>query len=568
LANVTAPPGAALIQENVTITAVAPPAGLPGALTSVGAAVDVSVDTPTAINMPFLITLPYNPSGVPDENNMAVVHYNTTTNEYEPVTILSQDTVAHTFQIESRSFSPFVIAWFASALLPSSYSVTGFDPSQNGWNIPNFGGLFTGNPVTGDLGGHCLGMSTYAVWYFDSGLSPSLTQQMTSLDGEYPLVANPNMAQLIAVRAQLAESSYWGQISGIYQSALGSAATGLLMKMYLSVFRQPIVLLLGLNGNLGHASVLYGYDSSGFTFYDVNYVNSSETVPFNGNSFGNYIDKDFDVYNSFAYDTWLSTGRDEDFSALTTDALNGFASSSTISVTSPTSVQPITGYTTTLSGTLSSSLNPAAYVIPFVNEQQQTVTTTFPSFSGTIPIQSGDNEIVLVAGADISQQSAWYANGSTLIFNAEGPSFPLVGQWTGTATVIQGGNNGSPYGEMVDATVTQTGNGLTATVVFTDASGTFSYTETANITGNDTIGWTFSLPTITDAYDGGQVNAVNVSGTASNNGLTISGTGGDATTGITGSGTITISADFNTITTTGLTDTFGDSIALSMTRVP
>jgi hypothetical protein len=96
---VTAPSGATGTQQNVTVATIAPPPGLPNTLESFGAAVDISVDSPSTIDAPFLITLPYDPTGIPDENEMAVVHYNTTKMRYEPVTILSHDTTAHSFQM-------------------------------------------------------------------------------------------------------------------------------------------------------------------------------------------------------------------------------------------------------------------------------------------------------------------------------------------------------------------------------------------------------------------------------------------------------------------------------------
>lgn len=399
-ATVTAPPGASVTQQNVTITTVAPPAGLPRMLASLGAAIDISVDSPATINAPFLITLPYDPTGIPDENEMAVVHYNTTTTRYEPVTILGHDTNAHTFQIDSRTFSPFVIATFVDSLLDTSHTVS-FTPGANGWNINNFGSYFTPD-------GNCLGMAAYATWYFDTNVAPPL-------NGAFSTNGTPSIAQLVAVHAMLAQSQYWAQQSNTYLNSLGASITGSLMKLYLDEFDQPLILLLGSNGSAQHAGVLYGYDASGFQFYDVNVMNVPQTVSFDGAQFGTYSG-----YNLFTYVAAPSLGRTEDFAALTTDANGGFASSSLITVSSPTPDQQIDALSVPLTGTLSSSLNSNATVIAYVKGVLQIIPTSNYSFSGTIPIAAGDNPVVVIAGVNLAQQSNWYTNAATLIFDATG----------------------------------------------------------------------------------------------------------------------------------------------------
>ena len=302
---------------------------------------------------------------------------------------------------------------FVESALDSSHAVTGFTPQNNGWNIDNFGKISDfGSWLTPN--GNCLGMSAYAVWYFDNSVTPVL-------NGAYSTNGSPSIAQLLAIRAHLAQSQYWAGQSNTYLHLLGPAATGVLMKMYLDVFDQPMILLLGVDGNPKHASVLYGYDTSSFTFYDVNFMDTSKTVDFDGTNFGTYSG-----YNTFTYDTQPSLGRTEDFAALTADAVGGFASSSMISVTSPTAGQQIDAHDVDLTGTLSSSLNSAAEVIAYVKGVLQNVENSNGSFSATLPIVYGDNTIILVAGEDISKQSNWYPNAATLIFDIIGTLPPTT----------------------------------------------------------------------------------------------------------------------------------------------
>jgi hypothetical protein len=96
LGEVTIPPNTALKAVRVTVTPVAPRAGLPVGLTPLGVATDITVTPPDVLNTPLLIKLKYSDSNVGNENAMAVAHYNIHLNKYEPVTVLAHDTVANT----------------------------------------------------------------------------------------------------------------------------------------------------------------------------------------------------------------------------------------------------------------------------------------------------------------------------------------------------------------------------------------------------------------------------------------------------------------------------------------
>jgi hypothetical protein len=399
-ADVDAPEGASLTTQNVTVSSVAPPPGLPAAFTAVGAAVDVALDHPASLNAPFKITVRYDSSVVPDEDALAVVHYNSTTHKYEPVTILNQDKTAHAFTFDSRVFSPFVVVAVDLKAIPASHNVTNFDVSKHGWNIKNFGTYYSD--------GQCLGMSAYATWYFANGTD--------NLNGKYSTSGVPSIAQLVAMRAQLAQSQYWAAQSSTYLSTLGNAETARLMRVYLAAFDQPLVLLLGVkNGEPLHASVLYGYDSAGFKFYDVNEVNSAETLTFDGLQWGTYGE-----YGSFSYVAMPSLGRTEDFAELTAEAVGGFTSSDQITVTSPTPSQQINGTSANLTGTLS-SLNSNESLIAWVNGNAKQIVAKSPgAFNATVPISDGDNTIVLFAGVDIEKQSDWLPNAATLILHVTG----------------------------------------------------------------------------------------------------------------------------------------------------
>lgn len=410
LADVIVPPNTGLQSIQVTVAPVTPVEGLPPGLTPLGLAADIKVTNQDLINAPLLVKLKYDDSNSVDENNMAVAHYNTSTSKYEPVTVLAQDTVENTITIESRTFSVFVIFSYISTGIPTTYTVPRFSPSTNGWNINNFGSYFT-------PGGNCLGMSGYATWFFEN--------RPEQLFGKFSAIGvpsgSPSIAELVATRAHLAQSQYWALKQSTYESLLGVSVTAKLMRVYLSYFNQPLILLLSPNpdgSSPRHASVVYGYDASGFIFYDVNASNTSQYVTFNGSSWGTY-----GSYKGFTFVATPSLGRTEDFAALTAQAEGGFTSSSFISVTSPTEGQDIpinSTNSTTLAGTLSGGLNSQAVLIAYVKGVQQTVPVTSGSFSSTIPVASGDNTLILMAGVNIANQSNWYPNAATLIRTFKG----------------------------------------------------------------------------------------------------------------------------------------------------
>lgn len=405
-ADVKAPAGASLQDQVVTVSSVAPPAGLPAGYAAVGAAVDVSIDKADMLNAPLLVTLRYDVGATPQEDKLAVLHYNGTTNAYEPTTILNQDKAAHSLQFEARSFSPFLVVSTHLASLPATFSVANFSPANNGWNIPNFGSYYSPN-------GNCLGMAGYATWFFGS--------RSENLHGKFPTTGSPNIAQLVAARAMLAQSQYWAQKSSTYLNTLGQPATAALMRAYLALSGKPLILLLGTDGSPKHAGVVYGYDETGFTFYDTNYPDQVQRVTFDGTNWGTY-----GGYNYFSFVAVPSLGRTEDFAQLTTEAEAGFTTSSEIQLTSPTPNQQIATHDVTLTGNLTGSLNSATSLIAYVKGVPQLVSPSSGAFSATLPVSSGINTIVLFAGVNIAQQSNWYKNAATLIIDVNGTFSPAT----------------------------------------------------------------------------------------------------------------------------------------------
>ena len=404
------PPDATVGDVKFTHSLVDPPAGFPSDFTPAGQAHDIGLDHPEYLNAPVILTVPYDDAGMGSDEDGGVValHYDGT--HYEAMTILSQDPVHNTLTVDSREFSIISLGYIAAAAFSSfatSYDV-GFTPAANGWNINNFGSYFSPN-------GNCLGMSAYACWFF--------TDHAGNLFGHYSTAggAPTSIAHLTATRAHLAQSQYWGLKFHNYEQTLGGSLTGRLMKYFLVSFNEPLILVMtGAPG--GHACVVYGWDATGFIFYDVNYNSVVQNLPWtSAGGFGSYAGG-FPApgFTVFSFVASPSLGRTEDFGSLTTDAEAGFVSSADISLTSPTPDQEIDARDAQLTGSLSGSLNSLTMLLCYVKGQLQIVPVAAGAFDSTIPINNGDNTLILLAGVNISQQSNWYQNCATLIRNVKG----------------------------------------------------------------------------------------------------------------------------------------------------
>jgi uncharacterized protein YfaP (DUF2135 family) len=380
----------------VSIEEIALPSALPSGFQQVESAIniDISSDDQSMLNAPLKVTVSYDDTGIDDETSILPLHFNGT--DYDPVRIISQNTVANTITYESRTFSPFVLT-IVDSLIPSTFD-SGFNPSTDGWNINNFGSYFA-------PGGNCLGMSGYAVWHFNN--------QSASLDSRF----TTEFSRLVTIRAHLAQSQTWAIQEWRAEQLLSPDVLGRAIKAYMSLLNEPLIFLMGVDGSPRHATVVYGYDETGFKVYDVNSMGQTQTIAFDGSVFGTYSG-----YNTFGYVSLSSLGRTEDFAALTQEALDGFTSNDNLIVSMPEEDEIIFDQSTSIEGQLLGDLNTsdAKLYLEVKGVGRQIALNADGTFSSQIEVGSGENTLVFLAGVDISNQSNWYLNGATLIRTIEG----------------------------------------------------------------------------------------------------------------------------------------------------
>ena len=428
--------GAVLSAINIAVDdEAALPMPLPDGLDLHGNVVDIAISTDDQdkINAPLIMTLRYSDEGVVDETELLPLHFNGT--DYNPLRIISQDVQANTITFESRSFSEFLLA-VPENNMPASYS-TDFLPSVNGWAIENFGSYFA-------QGGNCFGMSAYATWFYNHSSDEALFSKYSN-----------DIAKLVVMRSHIAQSQTWGLGRWRDQQNLSPVRVGRSLKQYLSRLGKPLLFLMGRDGRVAHAVVVYGYDGSGFYFYDVNYPGRAQRVTFDGTSFGTYSG-----YNSFGYAADASAGRVEDFQELTKEAEEGFTSSRNIVVTEPAENANIRNREVMLQGILSGDLASAMLGYAVKSLEFNEIPVQSGQFSNTIPISNGENTIILLARTGI--QSNWYRRGATLVRTVNGDLNTT--QFLATLTWEQGTDVDlwvvEPGGEIMYWTDRVTSNGL------------------------------------------------------------------------------------------------------------
>ncbi len=297
----TAPTLAAVTPTDFSATPATPPAAAPPGfvLLNGNSAFNISANNSQGVpenglNGPVSMTVSYAGTRCTDPTLLSVMHFDTSTNSYSPSTILNIDTTAQTITFDSRTFSSFVLMLLGVQSIPATFN-TGLVPGTDGFQIVNIGAspsptaaVSLNNSAFLAPGGECLGMSSFALWYYG--------HRGHGLFSHYPN-ANPNppnsVANLVALRSHVMQSVYWNQLysNGSYLAfqRANPGFTQRALRAYLATFKQPIVSVIGIAGSPTlHAVLFYAYDANNFYFYDPNRPGTVQSVSYNANGFGTY----------------------------------------------------------------------------------------------------------------------------------------------------------------------------------------------------------------------------------------------------------------------------------------
>jgi uncharacterized protein YfaP (DUF2135 family) len=383
------------------------------------------------------VTLPYDQGLVTNEKAVRFYHYDDTNHTLEAAGYDGQSTANNTITFEASTFSKFVaievlMSFFENA--NSSVTVdTGFRPANDGWFIPNYGSYL-------ENGGVCLGMTAYAKWYF----AQQKAQDGTGLHSKY-IQGNANewrddaTAIQLATRAQAGLSGIWASLTQEEKQNLSSKEVGLSIMHGLLVSGEPQ--LIGLktmynNGTWadgGHAVLAYRYADGHFNIYDPNVPGSSvdddrQQMPYLYRSgFSRVFESGLTAADSLRFNIFYHAGAkvfspNNAFKGIYDMAEVNFQGSSIfpkVELTDPSNggttpidtgsdgVRDTTQSTATISGTITGGRAAVSSTLIFVSGQKFEATVASDgSFSGTVPLMQGDNDVVILA-TDSDTFSNW-----------------------------------------------------------------------------------------------------------------------------------------------------------------
>jgi uncharacterized protein YfaP (DUF2135 family) len=389
---------------------------------------------------PVQVTLPYSSNASNNDNSPVRFYwYDSQAGKLDSTGFLSEDKSAHTITFLTGSFSDFIAVEVDIALSKlsgeTSYTVdTGFRPATNGWFIPNYGSVLT-------PGGMCLGMVSYAKWYYtyhatDTGLHSKY------IEGTPSEWRDDATAIQLAARAHLATTGIWSSLTteekGWAKADAREVGLSWLSGMIVTGEPQLIGLKTILNNGTwldgSHAILTYGYMDGSFQIYDPNYPGSSvgdraRLIPFDySNGFNEtYVSgttrASGSVFNIFYHAGSKLAATPADYQGLYDAAQTQFKDTNkfptvtlTDTSTTPTGTTPTdtdsdgirdtADSKTTISGTITGGSVTINSTLIFVDNQKYTADVVDGTFSKEVPLLAGDNDVVILA-TDVNTFDNW-----------------------------------------------------------------------------------------------------------------------------------------------------------------
>jgi uncharacterized protein YfaP (DUF2135 family) len=384
------------------------------------------------------VTLPYDQSLVTNEKAVRFYHYDDVNHTLESTGFDGQSTTNNTITFEASTFSKFVaievvMSYFEN--LNSSLTVdTGFRPANDGWFIPNYGSYL-------ENGGVCLGMTSYAKWYYSQEKAADGTGLHSKyIEGDANQWRDDATAIQLATRAQTGLSGIWSSLTQLEKQNLSSKAVGLSIMHGLLVSGEPQ--LIGLktmynNGTWadgGHAILAYRYADGHFNIYDPNIPGSTITddrqqMPYTySDGFSRIFESGLTAADSLKFNIFYHAGakvfspnnafkgiydgaemKFQDDSIFPTVELTDMNSdvTGTTPIVDENGVRSTSASTATISGIITGGQSPVTSTLIFVSNQKYEATVAADgTFSQEVPLMQGDNDVVILA-TDTDTFSSW-----------------------------------------------------------------------------------------------------------------------------------------------------------------
>ncbi|NLE03647.1 MAG: hypothetical protein GX638_02445, partial [Crenarchaeota archaeon] len=378
------------------------------------------------------VTFPYDSSAVSDESKLIRFYwYDESTGALDAAGFFSEDKSAKTITFLTSAFSSFIaieIDMLIADLDNTDYSVdTGFRPATEGWFIPNYGSYL-------ESGGNCLGMTSYAKWYYSYGKEQAgVGLYQNYRQGNLTEWRDDATAIQLATRCQSGNSGIWGSLTTEERDWAKSNAREVALSWIHGMLVTGEPQLVGLktrynNGTWasgGHAVLTYEYSLGAFEIYDPNFPGSTigdsmREIPFTYSSgfSQTYVSgltrSDSLVFNIFYHAGSKMSATPDAYQGLYDSAEKDFSDNSifptvtlTDITTTPTGTTPVDTdgdgirdtpeSTAIISGTITGGQQAISSTLIFVSNQKYITSVTDGAFSQEVPLYNGENDLVILA---------------------------------------------------------------------------------------------------------------------------------------------------------------------------
>jgi len=381
---------------------------------------------------PCKVTFPYDPNIVTNEEAIRFYSYDEESGQFDATCFISQDTDANTITFYSGSFSNFTAIEISMTYYDYFYENVevdvGFRPNTDGWFIDNWGSYLSS-------GGVCLGMTSYAQWYYAHKKTSNGNLYSKYLEGDKGEWRDDETAIELATRCQLGSSGIWSSLTQdeVDWAIVNSKDVAYSIIHGMIVSEQPQ--LIGLktkysNGTWadgGHAVLTYRYSEGRFDIYDPNFHGTTpgtdmRQIPFDYNTgftriyySGQSAASSSSQYNIFYHASSKTFAPKKAYEQLFQGAEKKFEDDSifpevelTDSTTSLTGSTPIdTNYdgvrdtnenSCVISGTIKGGQKAITSTLLFVSGQKfKTTVNSAGQFSQQVPLYAGKNDVIILA---------------------------------------------------------------------------------------------------------------------------------------------------------------------------
>jgi uncharacterized protein YfaP (DUF2135 family) len=389
---------------------------------------------------PCTVTLPYDPSLVTNEESIRFYSYDDESGRFEATGFISQDIDANTITFYAGTFSNFTAIELSIAsheLLGENYKVdTGFRPQTDGWFIANWGSYLR-------PGGMCLGMTSYAKWYYVHKKSTYGNLYTKYIEGDEDEWRDDETAIQLATRCQMGTCGIWRSLTDNEKAWAKTKSKDVAYSIIHGMIVSKEPQLIGLktkytNGTWasgGHAILAYKYSGGRFDIYDPNYPGTQpgtaiRQIPFtsvigfteaytsgqtaaSGRQYNVFYHAGLKTFSPLKVYKQLFEGAEKQFKD---DSIFPEVKL-TDSSTTPTGHTPLdidaddirdtTETQCRITGTITGGWKAVSSTLIFVSGQKFKVPVDYyGTFSKVVPLYAGENEIIILA-TDENTRTNW-----------------------------------------------------------------------------------------------------------------------------------------------------------------